>query len=412
MGKVLLVFGSLNNAVLDNAESVPCGGGFGAGGADAGNDISFRQAGTFTLIGYNNRGGSSTHNVSLYVNDVLGNNAIQNTGTGYLEGVGLSDAIAANDVIKLHYTDNGTNPTYSLNKIVFEATGDHLSHYCSGGPIGAGGIFDAASSTRFIKLGGFLDSDGIAVEATEQLKSRITGTIKSLQANVISNARTNTSTITVRINGFDKTCTLSIGAGVTGRIVDDVNSDAIVPGDLFCAGITLDTGVEDLQIASVDAVITNTAADESDIFIETSGVRGASATAHYFPIGGAWPCNNNTTETDVSLTPGFSGTLRNLRCYASTNSYSADATIKVFKNGSAALTLTVSAGVTGWQENTVDTLSFAATDTLSYQIVGGTSGSLTLLSVGITMSDVGEAVVASFAMGYGDGSRPMATVGY
>ncbi len=395
-GKSLLVWGNVTNAAnIGNSTFAAIGGGIIFPGATGTQAVSIREAGTFSYMAHNRRTpGSGSSTTRLQVNGSNVTSVVTQSATGYLEDTTHTDTISANDTVQTAFTDGSTNPSYSLVKLVFGASSDTICYHIASGDVTN---YDAASSTRFIKFAGQQVADGSTNEAQQQLKMRAAGTVESFQCNVTSNARVNTSTLNIRVNGSAVNGTLSIGAGVTGRIVDDSNTDTIAAGDLLCAGITLSTGVEDLNLGNV-ACMVRTTTGASDLWYEPENFvgRNASATANYMPVGGCWIIGN-TSEGAASLKPGFNCTISNLRTYISSNSYSGSSTIKVMKNGSAVLTLTINAGATGWQENTSDSVSIAAGDTISYECVGGTTGALVFRHIGIKISDDAAVLTGTIA---------------
>jgi len=392
MGKTLVVWGNLTDAANISNNTFACiGGGQQFPGSLSVSGLFLRDAGTFSFLGYNNRRGGGTNTVRFNVAGASGNQVVAQAGTGWLEDTTNTDVVAADTTVQLGFTDSGTNPCYSVVKMCFEASADTVAHQIASN---AAVNYDVPSATRFLRFAGTQVADGIATEAQAQVKVRAAGTVESLHVRVSANARTNNSDFTVRVNGSNGAGTVQFGAGVTGVLYDDTHTDAVASGDLLCGSITLSTGTEDLNVTVIACVVRNTAG-LSDLFFEapdgTVG-RAASATSHYTPLGGAWPwCNpGTTTEANVSLkVGGFDGTISNLRAYIQSNTYSGSCQIRIFKNGSAALTLTIAAGATGWQENTVDTLQFVAGDTLSYEINGGTAGILVMRVAGITFGPAG-----------------------
>ena len=174
--------------------------------------------------------------------------------------------------------------------------------------------------------------------------------------------------------------------------------DAITDGNTINASVTLGTGVEDLAVTLVGATLKSTDT-EQDIWASRQGglARAASATAHYYPLSSGLTAVGTTTEANARNKVGYAGTAKNLRCYLSANTYTVDGTLKLFKNGSAVLTTTITLlGGAGWYENTADSITFTDTDELSYEFVGGTTGSITINMVGVTLKpDVAAAATNS-----------------
>lgn len=383
MGRALQVFSNNQVAVGTNSGTPIFGGDVAA--TEANTTASWRQAGTFTRLGRRNLGGNGTNTTRLRVGGGNGNNVLSAAGTGWLEDTSNSDTIVANTTVAILNTDTGTSPTYGCWKILFTASGDHCAYH---GAAGTAVVYDVASSTRFLSFSGLPLADGAAAEATTQLRVRSGTALRSFQVRVTANARLNTSDFRSRKNGANGNCLVQFATLVTGLVIDDANSDTLASGDLVNASITLGAGVEDLTVSICGCAQTNSSAPESDLTLYTNSSRTASATPNYLPLGGNTALTTETTEADVNLQPGFPGRIRNLRANVSANTYTGACTIRVFKNGAAALTLSIAAGATGFQENSTDTLDFLPTDTLSYEIVGGTANSITILGIMVTVLDL------------------------
>jgi hypothetical protein len=385
MGKALHCWANSQNVLATATEAFVSSGGVASTEADA--QAQFRHAGTFRNLGRVNLGGNGTNTIRLRVAGGNGNLVTSAAGTGWLADDTNSDTIAANTLVNYAFTDTGSSPTYGVVKVVFAASGDHCAYLASGGPAV---ICDAASETRFLRFAGEIVADGEATRANCQFKARPGGTMRAFQVNISANARTNNSVFASDIAGASGNSSITFAAGVTGLVVeDDAVTDTIADGALYCASITLDTGVEDLAVRIVACAITNASVAKSELALKVSVARAASATAHYLPLGGwAGAAIAETTETDVALKPGFAGTGSRLRVYLSANTYTVDAQLTFRVAGVDRITTTLTAsGGAGWYENTTDSFAFVETDDLSYKIVGGTSGSITIENIMVTIED-------------------------
>jgi hypothetical protein len=383
MGKALHVWANSKQTVATATKSFICAGGLSSTEADA--QAQFRQAGTFTNLGRMNVGGNGTNTIRLRVAGGNGNLVTAAAGTGWLADDINSDTIAANTLINLLFSDTGTSPSYGVVKTVFAASGDHCAYAAGGGPAT---IYDLASTTQFIRFAGNHVVDGEATRANCQFKARPGGTMRAFQVNISANARTNNSVFASDIAGASGNSSITFAAGVTGLVVeDDAVTDTIADGALYCASITLDTGDEDLAVRLVACAITNATVDKSDVALKVSTTRAASATAHYFALGG-WQGGVDTTEANVTLRPGFAGTASNLRIYLSANTYSVNGTLSMRKNGADVITVPITLlGGAAWYENTTDSATFLATDDLCFAIVGGTTASITIENIMVTIQD-------------------------
>ena len=216
-------------------------------------------------------------------------------------------------------------------------------------------------------------------------------TFDALQVRVSANARTNNSVFKNRINGADGTGSITFGAGVTGLLSDTAIGDAITDGQTVNASITLLTGVEDLTVSLVIGTF-KSSTNKSETFGGTVGglARAASSTAHYMPIGGYYPDLTSVgSDANARIKPGFAAVVSNLRCYLSANTYSVNGTLKLIQNGTAVITTDITLlGGAGWYENTADTITIDADDELSFEFDEGTTGSITIHSIGITFAEI------------------------
>lgn len=392
MGKAL--HGAVVNSAANNSFGTPCGGT--TTNTTEGNiQMSFRQAGTFSLLGFNNQTGDGTNTVRFRPGGGDGNQVVARVGAGWQQDVSNTDVISANTLISFGYTDTGTNPSYTPVIVVFQASGDHCCyHVCSSGTVR---VFDVASATRFVALDGALVADGTATEAEAQLMCRATGTMRSFQVRVTANARVNQSDWRTRLNGGNGAGLVSYAAGATGLVVDDSNTDTIADGDLINASVTLGTGVEDLTVTLVGAAITASSGATSDLFrwSQFAGLsRSATATAFYFPLVGFGAINLKPTEADTTIRAGFNGTASKLRNYITANTNTDSCTITFRKNAGAGITQTIASGATGWLENSSDTCTFDTDDDICYEIVGGGTGNITHKAAAVSIQD-DSAVVTS-----------------
>jgi hypothetical protein len=332
----------------------------------------------------------TSRTATVRVNGANGNGTISWAGgaSGVATDGSHTDALSAGDKINLVFSYSGSNPTLSWFSALFSATGTHACFY----PIfGSAKTFSTDLSTIYIWPAG--QNNMSTTEANQQVKCRTAATLKNAQCSVNVNARVTDSTVKSRINGADGTIAITVTAGVTGIFEDTTHTDALASGDLYDFSITNGVGTSQaLTFQTYGCSIQNDSTAQNDIFATSGSTRAASATASYaFIIGNA---STNATETNQTIEHGFALTASKMRIFVSDNTYAADATMRLRKNaadGSQNITLT--AGVTGWFEDSTNTDSIIATDNVCYSIVGGTSGSITYQSTGLTETPVGAAAI-------------------
>ena len=386
MTKALMVFSANATGQANGNEANLFGAASATTGTEANTQAAASQDATFSKLGGNViSGGSGTNNIRFRDAGANGNQLASVAGTGLSEDAVNTDALSAADLFNIAFTDDGTNPTYSWIKANVEFASGHGCFH--GNAKYDGRVFDAASETRFIAFSGGLVADGSTTEANVAFKNRAYDTFAAMQVRATANARTNDSIFKNRIASGDGSGVITFGAGVTGLLQDTAIGDSIADGAIVCASITLDTGVEDLTVSIVGCTLTSSTKECECLVVSEGGIaRAASATAHYLPLGGLIETLTAFTEAQARVKPGFAGTARNLRCYLSANTYSVNGTLKLFVNGVEALSDTITLlGGAGWFENAVDTVSFDDNDELSFEFDEGTTGSITIHQVMITL---------------------------
>jgi hypothetical protein len=202
---------------------------------------------------------------------------------------------------------------------------------------------------------------------------RTAGTQKNLFLFIRVNTRTTTSTIRNRINGADGNLIVSIPASTTGVLEDTTNSDSVADGDLLNYSLTTGTGTGNLNIT----ICTTDLETTNDKFALIGGVAAGNSltgvTRFFSPNGTAV----FSVESQASIQVPFACTVRNLGVDVSTNAATASSTVDVrINSASSAVTLSVPAGSTGIFEDTTNSASVAANDTLSIRVVSGTGGAI------------------------------------
>lgn len=392
MGKALLVLST--SATFASGDEVNLFGSANDTTTEANAQASCTEAAVFSNLRVNIiSGGSGTNSFRFRDAGGDGSQLAEIAGTGTVEDAVNSDTLSAADLFNIAYTDTGSASTISwIAGNVALSSGHGNFHGASGY---AGVVFDDASATNFINLVGGLTVDGNATENNVEWLVRGYDSFEALQVRVTANARLNTSTFVNRINAGDGTGSVPFATLVTGLVSDTVLGDAITAGQTVNASITLGAGVEDLTVAFICGTLKSSTSKSETWFGRQNGLgRSGSETAHYVPIGGQLVGLASFTEAQARIKPGFAGVASNLRCYLSTNTYLSDGTLKLFQNGVAVITKTLTAsGGAAWYENTVDTVSFDDNDEFSFEWLGGgeASGSISIHSAGITFAPAAAA---------------------
>ena len=388
MGKALLVARPFS-AALASGDEVTLFGYSSDTTTEANAQASCTEAATFSNLRARVwTGGSGTNTFQFRDAGANGSEVVAFAGASTGEDTTNTDVLSAGDLFNIAYTDTGTNSSIAWIAANLTLSSGHGNIHGSAayGTV----VLDLPSDTRFIGLGGEVVVDAAVTEDNTEWKVRGYDTFEALQVRVTANARLNTSTFKNRINGGDGTGSVPYATLVTGLVQDTAIGDAITDGQTVNASITLDTGVEDLTVSFVAGTL-KSSTTKSETFTASQGgrLRTASATAHYFAIGGSIPTTiTDLTEANARIKPGFAGVASNLRCYLSANSYASAGTLKLFQNGAAVITLTLGAGGgAAWYENTADTVTFDDNDEFSLEFdEGGASGSIVIHTAGLTFS--------------------------
>jgi len=397
MGKALLI--ASTGATLSSGNEFNLFGYSAVTSIEGNTQISCTEAATFSNLRASTRlGNSGTATYRFRDAGADGNQTFNIIGSPVSgEDTTNTDVLAAADLFNISYVDTGSNSTNNWIVGNVEFSSGHGNFHAAANYGGV--IHDVGSSTRFIGLWGGLPADGQTDEDAIEWKTRAYDTFDALQVRCILNARVNTSSFINRINGNNGTGLVEFTSGATGLVSDTAIGDAITDGQTINISITLGAGLEDLSLCFVCGTLKSSANKSETIYSNQTGrARTASTTEHYVPIGGSDQVLGTFTEAQARIKPGFAAVVSNLRCYLSDNTYTGNGTLKLYQNGVAVITTTITAsGGAGWYENSSDTITIDADDELSFGFDEGTSGSITLRSAGIMFAPVSE-VTQAFMM--------------
>lgn len=390
MGSALVGFAS-GDSTFDTGSfgTIGNGGVSPTAAAEVDSQLSVRVSGTFSKLGALVDATGTGRVIRFRKNGANGNQSVSptNTTAGLFEDSTNSDAVTTADLIDFSVTTSTGSPVIRTLRTVFTATSNHACFYMT---TGGGLTVNFDSATRFISFGGVTAGAAQTTEANAQSLVRVGGTLQNFQCVVNNNGRTTATTFKTRINGADGTCTVSVSAGATGLFEDTTHTDTVAAGDLL--GYAVVAGGPDgnsLRVQQVASAIVVTSGAQNDVFATSGGgaTRTASGTATYYTLIGN--ISGSTTEANRVIQHAFSGSASRLRLYLSANTYSTDGTATFRIAGAdGAQTVTLTAGATGWFEDTTHSDSFASTDNCCVKITGGTSGSITIRCIGLKESNV------------------------
>lgn len=234
--------------------------------------------------------------------------------------------------------------------------------------VGAAGstITTGQNLTRYVCL---TQDEGVTLsEVNVQVRIRDSLTWSRLRAYVISNtfAAGNNTTITARVNGVDNTTLqLTIDGGVTGEVEDLTGSISVVSGDLINWKITTPNVAGAIGFAFIECLL-----DGSVGLLMTSSasrITAAASTTYYAAPDGAQINTSWTTEAWAQMAFRESVTVDRLRGVVATIGTGGSVNMRIRKNGVNGAGIITWTGITGEQEDTINTDSFANTDLLAIQ---------------------------------------------
>lgn len=229
-----------------------------------------------------------------------------------------------------------------------------------------------AGETRYLLAVGTLS------ESNDETKMNIIfhtpGRISNFLVDALVNSLDAATTVRLRKNGANSNQSVSVPAGTTGVFEDETNSDIVADGDEFCYQVnasTSATGATDMTImrciftADQDTV-TRQACTSVAVSYTT-----ASTTSYNVLCG--FQDATVTTENDVKCRQRKSGTYRNYSTYISDNARATTTTSGLRINGAtSSLSVSVGAGLTGFFEDTTDSVAVVAGDDVNYFVTTGT----------------------------------------
>lgn len=188
---------------------------------------TMRQASTLSnLAGYvhsNTLDAATT--IRTRVNNANGGQSVTiNSGvTGAFEDAVNTDAVASGQTIDYQIVAGGTAGAIIVDTLQVKSScvgRQMVSTYLDG-------TTQLPNNTYWYPVEGYLVASAVA-ESNAQTTARATLTAKNLQINVVSNGLTAAATLRFRKDTGNGNQTISIGAGVTGILEDNVNTDSLV----------------------------------------------------------------------------------------------------------------------------------------------------------------------------------------
>lgn len=217
-----------------------------------------------------------------------------------------------------------------------------------------------------------------STEAVSKVTYRTAGTFSNLYVLVAFNDIANTSTARLRKNGSNGNMSVSITASTTGEFEDTSNTDTNSVGDTINYKTTLGAGAGFVIITIFSVVFEP---DDHNITMTKllsvdsagNGLTGGAGTV-YIPL---FAENSPTlTESNVSFSMLFGGTLDSFYTYISTNSRTSTSTMGTRVNGSNGnQSVSITASSTGSFEDTSNSDDISVDDDVNYYLTTGSGSS-------------------------------------
>lgn len=268
-----------------------------------------------------------------------------------------------------------------------------------------------STSTNGTEYTAGFTSDGLILTATEanaQVKHNIASKFKNLRVYISANSAGTTSTIKLRVNGADGGNSVSITAGATGWFEDTTNTDTTASGDKINFAI-VKTDANNITIKTIAVDVLATTPYQKGGYTNGGNNLSAASTTTYIGIGSTAFSTTEGLTHKRRIRSSCSG--KNLQVYISANARSTTTTVKSRLNGAdGGQSISITAGATGWFEDTTNTDTLVDGDDFNASITTGTgSGTLTLQH---TSCDIVGTTSTSIATGNAGGTQSTNTTRY
>lgn len=241
-------------------------------------------------------------------------------------------------------------------------------------------------------------------ESDVDVKFYGSGWFDNFRCNVSANAHDAATVVTLRKNGSGTSCSITIGAGLTGQFEDSTHNVAFADGDMMAIDI-VQAGTGNVVFRSVGADLL-TATPYNKVAACGAFAFTTASVTRYFRIPGNLGLLTSLTA-DAQVYAPVDGFMRNLAVKISANARSTSTVFTIQNNGSdTSLTVTVGAGLTGIFEDTTNEPTFAAGDGISGKMDTSTgSGAITCRGISIEIeSDDAATGSVPIMLAYGGGT--------
>ena len=222
-----------------------------------------------------------------------------------------------------------------------------------------------------------------AFRATTEADAKVTVyeslTWANLYVKVTVNDASSTTSCNSRVNGAAGNMSVSIGAGITGEFEDNSNSDALVADDDINYQLTRGAGGTNWRLSMWSTTLEN--ADNGIKYmigrdVDLNNTHGT----RFMPLINE--TQQDATEDNTEFIIRFAATLSKLRVFFSANTFNASTTIVSRINaGDGNLTVSIGAGATGEFEDTSNSDTISAGDTVDLAYTEASSSGLATMAL-------------------------------
>lgn len=348
-------------------------------------------AGTFcSLQGYASTNGATTNSTLTFrkgsgtfgtpsMADGSGVATFTAATTGASSIASSCDHVNAGDFISLKFT-SGSGGTVAVPwwSMVFTPDDPTLTWMKFGAYQGGGSTAATSSATTYYEtLSGIFSGTSATAESLQQFKTLVAGTWKNSCFTISANSFTADGSITSRINGSNgsQTGTITQNTGSTLTQLCLSGTDTIAANDLVNYALipaTSTSGSLTVQSQASDFVTTN----GMQPFVSQNGTGGqgfAQGTTRWLPPYGSIIIA--TSQGLYAERASQTYTITALQANVSFSAASTDTTYEIWKNNaSTGMTITITAGTTGYVAATGGPVTFGPSDTMEIKVIIG-SGS-------------------------------------
>lgn len=235
--------------------------------------------------------------------------------------------------------------------------------------------FCTVNTTEYFSLEGDLDN-GHTTEVNKETRIRDDGEINNLKAYSISNANTGTSTITVRLNLAVTDISVTYTSGQTGLKEDTADGIGVSTSDEVSYEVATGATGGSLTLSLITTTFIAQVDENAYSIFGSASCSIATQNVTYRIVADEAPGFSNNEEYNIIETYIAS----NMSVYVRGNSRVLSSTSFGFwKNGATtSMSVSFSAGETGFKEDTTDTNTVAANDNCAHYTTTGTGASGTV----------------------------------